>query len=136
MPSWLRLCLPHPTWLRCTRRRQRRILAISFKRDAATLGARVARKCPDHQAKRFVSITFDGFAKGLVDQFRESLPPARRAPADYTVVFPRDDDHRSFLWRNRVNDLNARRFADLVAETTLSEDGTVGGERADALRAY
>src|SRR3954467_5618048 len=48
----------------------RRILAISFKRDAATnLSARVKRRCHPDLAYRFDSLTFDAFAKGLVDRF-------------------------------------------------------------------
>lgn len=114
-----------------------RILAISFKRDAAaTLGARVARRCPDHQGRRFVSMTFDGFAKGLLDQFRDALPASHRPPSDYSVFFPRDDDYREFLTRNGVNDLNGRQFADLVAETALLADGTVDDGHAAVLRTY
>ena len=47
-----------------------RILAISFKRDAArNVARRVRQRChPDH-ANRFDSLTFDAFAKGLVDRF-------------------------------------------------------------------
>lgn len=51
-----------------------RILAISFKRDAASnLGRRVAKRYPDH-AQRFVSLTFDAFTKSIVDRFGNSLP--------------------------------------------------------------
>lgn len=43
----------------------RRILAISFKRDAATnLAARVRQRCHRNHAGRFDSMTFDAFAKG------------------------------------------------------------------------
>jgi len=115
----------------------RRILAISFKRDAAaTLGARVSRRCPDYQSRRFMSLTFDGFAKGLLDQFRAALPNAHRPAPDYTIFFPKDDDYRHFLSRNGVNDLNAKQFADLLAETALSVDGVDEGEHATVLRAY
>jgi len=51
-----------------------RILAISFKRDAAAnLGRRVTARVPEH-ANRFVSMTFDAFTKGLVDRFALALP--------------------------------------------------------------
>ena len=47
----------------------RRILAISFKRDAAVnLAARVRKRCHRTHAGRFDSMTFDAFAKGLVDR--------------------------------------------------------------------
>jgi superfamily I DNA/RNA helicase len=50
--------------------RPQRILAISFKTDAAkNLAQRVKTRCPDH-AHRLTSMTFDAFAKGLVDRFR------------------------------------------------------------------
>lgn len=51
-----------------------RILAISYKRDSATnLAKRVASRLPQY-SDRFVSMTFDAFAKGLVDRFGSSLP--------------------------------------------------------------
>ena len=51
-----------------------RILAISYKRDsAANLARRVASRLPQY-SDRFVSMTFDAFAKGLVDRFGTSLP--------------------------------------------------------------
>jgi len=100
------------------------------------LGARVARRCPDRQGRRFVSMTFDGFAKGLLDQFRDALPSSHRPPADYSVFFPRDDDYREFLTRNGVNDLNGKQFADLVAETALLADGTVDDGHEAILGTY
>lgn len=52
-----------------------RILAISFKRDAATnLAARVGKRCHGNHSGRFDSPTFDAFAKGLVDRFGQALP--------------------------------------------------------------
>src|SRR5215468_11328786 len=45
-----------------------RILAISFKRDAArNLGDRVRLRCGHELSARFDSFTFDSFAKRLVD---------------------------------------------------------------------
>ena len=56
-------------------RHPHRILAISFKRDAArNLAARVRSRCHPIQAYRFNSLTFDAFAKGLVDRFGQALP--------------------------------------------------------------
>lgn len=63
-----------------------RILAISFKRDAASnLAERVQARSPQY-AHRFLSITLDAFAKSLVDRFRMALPPAWRPDADYDVM--------------------------------------------------
>ena len=64
----------------------RRILAISFKRDAAkNLGDRVKMRCGD-RARRFDSYTLDAFAKGLVDRFRLALPEEWQPGAAYEVV--------------------------------------------------
>src|SRR5437764_14979170 len=53
----------------------RRILAISFKRDAArNLRERVSRRCRPELAARFDSYTFDSFCKGLVDRFLMAIP--------------------------------------------------------------
>ena len=67
----------------------RRILAISFKRDAAkNLRERVRQRChPEHSA-RFDSFTFDAFAKGLLDRFLGAIPANWRPTRDYEIVFP------------------------------------------------
>lgn len=63
----------------------RRILAISFKRDAArNLQERVQERCPNH-ARRFESKTLDAFAKLLVDRFGQGLPEPWRPRRDYEV---------------------------------------------------
>src|SRR5688572_10714049 len=65
----------------------RRILAISFKRDAArNLRERVAQRCGRELAARFDSYTFDSFAKGLVDRFLSALPTWCRPAQDYRVL--------------------------------------------------
>ena len=66
----------------------RRILAISFKRDAArNLGERVARRCDQELARRFDSRTFDAFAKSLLDRFGRGLPQRWRPSDNYQVDF-------------------------------------------------
>lgn len=79
-------------------RAPRRILAISFKRDAAfNLAARVRARChPDH-AHRFDSLTFDAFAKGLVDRFGQALPERYRPTSDYEIANANDRTYRDFL---------------------------------------
>lgn len=75
-----------------------RILAISFKRDAAkTLKERVSRRCSVEQARRFDSYTFDAFAKSLVDRFLSVAPEWCRPPRDYRIVFPHRNDWLDFL---------------------------------------
>ncbi len=66
----------------------RRILAISFKRDAArNLRERVKRRCGGELARRFDSLTFDAFSKGLLDRFRNGLPDTYRPNQDYQINF-------------------------------------------------
>jgi superfamily I DNA/RNA helicase len=81
-----------------TSRPPRRILAISFKRDAATnLAARVGKRCHRTHARRLDSMTFDAFAKGLVDRFGQALPERWRPRPDYEIMFPNDAAVRGFL---------------------------------------
>lgn len=64
-----------------------RILAISFKRDAAdNLGQRVRTRVGPVLGRRFVSMTFDAFAKSLLDRFRQCLPPEHRPIGDYELI--------------------------------------------------
>ena len=66
----------------------RRILAISFKRDAAkNLLERVRHRCGEELSRRFHSLTFDAFAKGLVDRFGQSLPAQWRPSRDFLIEF-------------------------------------------------
>src|ERR1700722_15271497 len=75
-----------------------RILAISFKRDAASnLAARVRQRCHRHHAGRFDSMTFDAFAKSLIDRFGQSLPDRWRPSPDYEVMFPNERSYRDYL---------------------------------------
>jgi superfamily I DNA/RNA helicase len=64
----------------------RRILAISFKRDAAkNLNERVRKRCGD-RAQRFDSFTLDAFAKSIVDRFMPALPAKWRPKNGYEVM--------------------------------------------------
>jgi len=79
----------------------RRILAISFKKDAATnLAMRVRQRCQPEHAARFDSLTFDAFAKGLIDRFGQVLPESWRPDPDYRLIFPLSPDYREFLQRD------------------------------------
>ncbi len=76
----------------------RRILAISYKRDAArNIAARVRQRCHPNQAHRFDSQTFDAFAKSLVDRFGQALPARWRPTSDYRIAQARDPIIRDFL---------------------------------------
>lgn len=110
----------------------KRILAISFKRDAArNLAERVAKRCPAEQARRFNSYTFDAFAKSLVDRFRSAIPDTYRPPADYKIVFPRRQDYADFLDRHEFRGVNVDRFEREITKTRLP----VANEGADLQRA-
>ena len=76
-----------------------RILAISFKRDAAkNLGERVQRRCGD-RSRQFDSLTLDAFAKSLVDRFLPALPEEWRPKKGYEVMVrgPRAEEMRLWL---------------------------------------
>ncbi|MEU4557461.1 ATP-dependent helicase [Actinoplanes sp. NPDC023936] len=74
-----------------------RILAISFKRDAAAnLGRRVTTRIPEH-ADRFVSMTFDAFTKSLVDRFASALPPDWRMTDGYEIDYVSERFLEGFL---------------------------------------
>jgi len=82
----------------------RRVLAISFKSDAAdNLAARVRERCPPQLANRFVSLTFDAFTKGLVDRFLSAIPPDWRPSRPYDIAFPTRRQVSGFLDHTRLN---------------------------------
>ncbi len=67
-------------------RNPKKILAISFKKDSAeNLRKRVAERLGDEASFRFTSLTFDAFAKSLLDQFRMALPESLRPNPDYMI---------------------------------------------------
>lgn len=116
----------------------KRILAISFKRDAAqNLAARVRQRCPANQARRFHSMTFDAFTKHMLDHFRLAIPDAYRPPADYSIAFPSRQDIELFLRRHGRPDVSADRFERAVARTPLPLEETVENSRVrELLRSY
>ncbi len=75
-----------------------RILAISFKRDAASnLAARVRERCHRSHTRRLDSLTFEAFAKGLVDRFGQALPDRWRPRPDCEIMPTNDLLYRGFL---------------------------------------
>ncbi|WP_276719923.1 ATP-dependent helicase [Alistipes sp.] len=69
-----------------------KILAISFKRDAAyNLKERVIKRCGRDLALRFESMTFDAFAKNIVDRFRKGLPDSYAINSEYKIIFKEQD---------------------------------------------
>lgn len=64
----------------------RRILAISFKVDAArNIQERVRKRCGAELAVRFDSFTFHAFAKRIIDNYRILLTGSKMLDPDYTV---------------------------------------------------
>ncbi|MBU3183245.1 UvrD-helicase domain-containing protein [Clostridium estertheticum] len=69
----------------------KKILAISFKNDAAdNLQKRVEKRCGKELSRRFVSKTYDAFAKGIFDRFRNGLPEEYLPDSDYGIVQKND----------------------------------------------
>lgn len=117
-------------------RSPKRILAISFKRDAArNLADRVAKRCPPEQARRFNSYTFDAFAKGLVDRFRAAIPDPYRPPAGYSIVTPRRQDYEDFLDAHNVGGVNAQQLERAITRARLPV-GSSGSELQRAVAEY
>jgi superfamily I DNA/RNA helicase len=96
----------------------RRILAISFKRDAArNLAARVRQRCHRGHAGRLDSLTFDAFAKGLVDRFGQTLPESWRPRPNYEILDTSDALYRGFLDQVGAPPAGIGIRADIVALT-------------------
>lgn len=63
-----------------------KILAISFKKDAAqNLKERVEQRCGAEAGGRFISMTYDAFSKSLLDHFLYALPAALRPQPEYQI---------------------------------------------------
>lgn len=63
-----------------------KILAISFKKDAAdNLRERITKRYGNDYANRFTSLTYDAFAKRILDQFRNALPADKVPDKNYLV---------------------------------------------------
>jgi superfamily I DNA/RNA helicase len=125
-------------------RAPQRILAISFKKDAArNLRERLKERVPE-QVDRFASMTFDAFTKSLVDRFGTLLPPAWAMTDDYRISFPSRGEVEDFLsdtareapdeFRDDIYQLPPAKFlSDIVGPTPLQaepEDPTTGTEYA------
>lgn len=65
----------------------KKILAISFKKDAASnLKERVRLRISSNLEGRFISQTFDSFAKSILDRFLNALPEDYRPNSHYEIV--------------------------------------------------
>lgn len=98
----------------------KRILAISFKRDAArNLHDRVRARCAPGLARRFDSLTFDAFTKSIVDRLGPALPDPFAKAADYEITFPTRDQVDDFLQRHGAQSVTHKTLHDNIAAARL-----------------
>ena len=87
----------------------RRILALSYKRDAArNIADRVRKRVGTELAERFVSMTCDAFAKGLLDHFLRALPVNYRPAPDYQIFHSIIQAYRHLYPSCKVDDQRKR----------------------------
>jgi len=97
-----------------------RILAISFKSDAArNLKDRVRERCGPEFSSRFDSMTFDAFSKSLIDRFGSLIPAPYTPSADYEIIFPGYRDWNDFLSRHGYPRLSGKALQAAVARCSL-----------------
>mgnify|MGYP002780954947 FL=1 len=102
-----------------------RILAISFKKDAATnLKERVAQRCSKEDALRFDSLTFDAFAKGMLDRFMRALPDIWQPTKDYELYFPKSAEYEAFLisFSNQTKNANIKSILQNTKAATFEKE--------------
>ena len=115
----------------------KRILAISFKKDATrNLAERVAKRCPAEQARRFNSMTFDAFTKGLLDRFRSALPEPYNSSRAYKIVMPGQRDYDEFLNRHAFHAVNRKLFEKELSLADLPIDLSNNSAIQSALKKY
>jgi superfamily I DNA/RNA helicase len=96
----------------------KKILAISFKRDAAkNLKDRVNQRVGDYNANRFDSWTFDAFSKGLLDHFLKGLPQEWQPSRDY--IIDNSKGFRDFLTYHGYNDKQAENILHNISNNQL-----------------
>lgn len=114
-------------------RKPSRILAISFKKDAAeNLKARVEKRCSPEFAARFDSFTFDAFTKNLVDRFRDALPEIWQPSKPYKVAFPSDREKEQFLQTARTKAVQEWRLEIARIDAVNFESRHVGAQKLAA----
>lgn len=101
-------------------RSPRRILAISFKRDAArNLQDRVRARCTPELARRFDSLTFDAFTKSIIDRLSPALPAPYNRISGYEITFHNRDQIEDFLARNNARSESQSTLTSTFASTRL-----------------
>lgn len=112
-----------------------RILAISFKRDAAyNLKERVFLRAGSELSMRFDSLTYDSFAKQLVDRFRSALPIEFALPDQYEIA---GDKYIIDLYRSKSEEfVNTNSETGILNDLTGSMLPVVGGDRSANLHRF
>lgn len=94
----------------------RKILAISFKRDSShNLNERVEARCGGELAKRFDSLTFDSFAKQILDRFKKALPEGFNVIDQYEILI--GDNEILELYENEGTVLHSYAIRNEVIKT-------------------
>ncbi len=110
----------------------RRILAISFKKDAAyNLRERVQLRCGDPLSRRFESLTFDSFAKQLLDRFKRALPENWAILDDYEISYVEKNivDHYKSISADLVNTTPTNELLDYHYAIDFASDATTNNEK-------
>lgn len=98
----------------------KKILAISFKKDAAeNLAKRVSDRCGKELSDRFVSMTFDAFAKSILDRFIVGIPDGWQPVKNYEIANFNDAGIRGFL--NGLNPPDTLSQRDILRSIDVKE---------------
>ncbi len=115
----------------------RRILAISFKRDAATnLRDRVERRCGPTLAGRLDSMTFDAFAKQLLDRFWRALPDHVALSGSYGIAPFLNRAGFADLQRSAADGLEQAGHPSHWAKTLIGKEPTSNGIHGVTMDAF
>lgn len=101
-----------------------KILAISFKKDAAVnLKDRIELRLPEDLSSRFISQTFDSFAKNILDRFLCALPEEFRPDSNYQISQNQNELVQAFskcginLYNNQIK----RQYIDNLTKRRLQK---------------
>ncbi|MDY4378744.1 ATP-dependent helicase [Pectobacterium brasiliense] len=84
--------------------RTKKIIALSFKKDAArNLQERVSSRLDSKYRHKFESTTFDAFCKSIVDRFKGTLPEPYRPSNDYEIFSPNTQEFIDEIKQEAVN---------------------------------
>lgn len=113
-----------------------KILALSYKRDARrAIEERVIRRVGREFSGRFASMTYDGFAKSLVDRFRLALPQEYCPIPDYHIILSRSqlmDTYEKIRIAGNLPCL-ARGYLVKIFDTGIGELPPCSSDKAQAL---